>query len=118
MPRINHMLIDNLGTVLRPSPTVTKGVTAYTYAAHLSNVRCHVHQMSTAEQPESFGAERQLKMWRISVLPGVDIVENDQITFADVDGTTSKMEVIEARDSAQRSRIRVLVCRELKTEAS
>jgi hypothetical protein len=118
MPPINHMLDRTLATVLRPSPTTTKGSTAYTYAAHLTNVKAHVHQMSTAEQPDIHGSERQLKTWRISVLPGTDIVENDQITYTDIDGTSRKMEVIEARDSAAKGWIRVLMCREMKTEAS
>jgi hypothetical protein len=114
---IQHMLNTTI-TVKRPSPTTTKGSTSYTFASHLSAVPAHVHQMSTSEQPNFNGAERQLKMWRISVQPLIDIAENDQVIYTDELSATRTMEVIEARGSSERGIIRVLLCRELKTEAA
>jgi hypothetical protein len=111
-------MLNQTLTVKRPSPTTTKGSTSYAYSAHLSAVKCHVHQLSTSEMANMYGAERGLKAWRISVESGVDIVENDQIIYSDLDSATRTMEVTEARDSSQRNIIRVLLCREVKTEAA
>lgn len=109
---VAHMLNTTI-TVTRPTQNTTKGNKVSAFAAHLSAVPARCHQMSGSEAA-SYGAERGVNPWRISVEPGNDIQRGDRVSYTDPLGTARTIDLVEARDSSGDNVIRVLIGNEVK----